>query len=217
MSQKIKNIIMITAGGIGQRFGDSTPKQYLNLCGKPVIEYVIDECKKSKLADNIVVVANPNYHNYLKTRFGVDVCSGGESLNITKRNGFDYIKQNSSCEKLVVVEAVRPTITSDVLDLTFSLLDEYDAVACARKITDSLGHYGEWVVNREDYYTLNPPEGFRFNLIDEYFKADSVYTESIQQLPENSKIFLNFDAPYFEKLTYPEDMIKLEALLRFKK
>jgi hypothetical protein len=38
-------------------------------------------------------------------------------------------------------------------------------------------------------------------------------TESIQQLPPTSKVYLDFDAPYFEKLTYPEDFARLRMLL----
>lgn len=216
MNKNDKSIIMITAGGVGQRFGASVPKQYLLLNGKPVISYVIEACKKSKLADAILVVADPLYHEELQNTYGVDVACNGPELNITKRNGFDYIKEHSSCEKLIVVEAVRPTLEPEILDKTFELLDEYDAVACARKITDSLGHYGEWVVNRADYYTLNPPEGFRFSLIDRYFDPSSLYTESIQQLPETTRVYLNFDVPYFDKITYPEDLVRAEAMMRWR-
>ncbi|MBR0081786.1 MAG: 2-C-methyl-D-erythritol 4-phosphate cytidylyltransferase [Clostridia bacterium] len=216
MKKTDKNIIMITAGGFGQRFGTDVPKQYIQLNGRPVISYVIEACKKSKAADAILVVADPAYHAALQETYGVDTAVSGPELNITKRNGFDYIREHSSCEKLVVAEAVRPTLEPDVLDETFRLLDEYDAVACARKITDSLGHYGEWVVNRANYYTLNPPEGFRFALLDKYFRPDSVYTESIQQLPDTSRVYLNFDVPYFDKITYPEDLVKAEAIMQWK-
>lgn len=216
MKKTDQNIIMITAGGIGQRFGANIPKQYLPLNGKPVISYVIEACKKSKKADAILVVADPAYHQELAAEYGVDVAENGPELNITKRNGFDYIREHSSCKKLIVVESVRPTLMPEVLDKTFDLLDEYDAVACARKITDSLGHYGEWVVDRSEYYTLNPPEGFRFPLLDKYFRSDSTFTESIQQLPETSSVYLNFDVPYFDKITYPEDLAKAEAMMRWK-
>lgn len=216
MKSSDKNIIMITAGGTGQRFGTDIPKQYLMLNGKPVIEYVNDACKRSKYADAILVVAHQSYHQELEQKYGINVTKNGSELNITKRNGFDYIYANSSCEKIVVVEAARPTLTPDVLDKTFELLDEYQAVACARPITDSLGHYGEWVVNRADYYTLNPPEGFQFTLIDQYFDPKSTYTESIQQLPNDTKVFLNFDVPYFDKITYPEDLVKAEAIMQWK-
>ena len=208
-----KNIIMITAGGVGQRFGSDTPKQYISLNGKPVIEYVIEASKKCRLADSILVVADPAYHDMIKLRYGVDVVKSGETLNVSKRNGFDYIKTNSSCKKLVVVEAVRPTVTTAVIEKTFELLDDNDAVACARKVTDSLGRYGEWVVDREEYYTLNPPEGFNFELLEKNFKAESKLTESIQQMPQSTKVYLNFDVPYFDKITYPEDVERLKIMI----
>ena len=212
-----KNIIMITAGGIGERFEDSIPKQYVDLNGRPVISYVIEACKKSRLADSILIAADRQYHEKIVSTYGVDVTDSGPTLNITKRNGLNYLRQHSSCEKLVVVEAVRPTLTSHIIDRIFMLLDKYEAVACARKITDSLGHYGEWIVNREEYYTLYPPEGFRFPLIERYFKSDSEYTESIQQLPESTNVYLDFDVPYFDKITYPEDMDRMKSLINIEK
>lgn len=209
-----KNIIMITAGGVGARFGSSVPKQYVEVNGRQVISYVIDACKRSQEADAILVVAHPSYHEELQAAYGIDIAGSGEELNVTKRNGLDYIREHSACEKLVVVDAVRPTVTPEVLDSFFRRLDDYDAVACARKITDSLGRYGEWVVNREEYYTLSAPEGFRFSLIDKHFRAQSPLTESIQQLPPTSKVYLDFSVPYFDKLTYPEDLARLAQFLR---
>ena len=208
-----ENIVLITAGGIGQRFGNEMPKQFFEINGKPVIGYVIDACKKSKLIDDIVVAADPRYHDNIVKQYDVKVAESGSTLNESKRNGFDYIKANFNCKKLIVADAVRPALQSKTIDEIFILLEKYDAVACAKKITDSLGRYGEWIVNREEYYTLYAPEGFDFELLDKNFSASSPYTESIQQLPEESNVFLFFDAPYFDKLTYPEDVRKLAMIL----
>lgn len=216
MKKTDKNVLMITAGGVGERFGANTPKQYCLLDGKPVIEYVIEACKNSRKADAILVVADLAYHDMLQEKYGVDVAASGPLLNQTKRNGFDYIRNHSSCEKLIVAEAVRPFITGDILDRVFDSLDGFDAVACARKITDSIGCYHTWILDREQYYTLNPPEGFFFPLLDRCFHADSELTESIQQLPETSRIKLLFDVPYFDKITYPEDLPRAEAFLKYK-
>ena len=209
-----KNIVMITAGGVGARFGASMPKQYVEIDGRPVIDYVIEACRQSQLADAILVVAHPNYHDELRQRYGVDVAPSGPELNVTKRNGIDYLLAHSDCRKLVVADAVRPTIESATIDGFFRRLDDYDATACARKITDSLGCYRQWVVNREDYYTLAAPEGFRFPLLERHFKADSPLTETIQQLPPSARVYLDFDVPYYDKLTYPDDMLRLQTVLR---
>ena len=213
MKRSNRNIIMITAGGVGQRFGVDTPKQYLPLLGKPVIQYVIEACRASRKADAILVMAAEEYHEMLRETYGVDVCTAGETLNQTKRMGIDYIREHGGCEKLVVADAVRPMITAEVLDRLFAVLDKYDAVGCARKITDSLGSLDCWLVDRERFYTISAPEGFRFSLLDRCFRADSILTESIQQLPEDSKVKLLFDVPYFDKITYPEDLVRMEALL----
>lgn len=213
MKKTDKNILMITAGGVGQRFGADTPKQYCLLNGRPVIEYVIEAARSSRRADAILVVADPAYHAMLRETYGVDVTASGQTLNETKRLGFDYIREHSACEKLVVADAVRPAVTGEVLARLFDLLDDYDAGACAQKITDSLGCFHTWRIKREDYYTVNAPESFRFPLLDRCFRADSPLTESIQQLPETSRVKLLFDVPYFDKITYPEDLERMEALL----
>jgi len=214
MKQTDRNVIMITAGGVGARFGSSVPKQYVEMNGRKVIAYVIDACRKAQMADALLVVAHPSYHEELTREFGVEVAASGPELNVTKRNGLDYIREHApQCEKVIVADAVRPAVESSVLDRFFRLLDDYDAVACAHKITDSLGRHGQWIVNREEYYTLSAPEAFRFPLLDRCFRADSRLTESIQQLPETSRVYLDFDVPYYDKLTYPEDLAKIQSIM----
>ena len=57
----MRNIAVVLAGGFGQRLGDATPKQFLKLAGKKVIEHTIDVFQNHPLIDEIVVVSNPNY------------------------------------------------------------------------------------------------------------------------------------------------------------
>ena len=77
MEKNDKNIIMITCGGTGQRFGTDLPKQYQILNGKPVVAYVIEACKRSRRADAVLAVAAPAYHDLL-CQYGVDVTGGGK-------------------------------------------------------------------------------------------------------------------------------------------
>ena len=50
------NIIIIMSGGVGNRFGANIPKQYCKLNGRPVIDYVIDAAKGSKVADKVIAM-----------------------------------------------------------------------------------------------------------------------------------------------------------------
>ena len=44
--EQIMNIAVILAGGVGSRFGDNVPKQFVEVLGKPVIAYTIEQFEK---------------------------------------------------------------------------------------------------------------------------------------------------------------------------
>ena len=56
-----RNIAIILAGGIGSRLGLSTPKQFLKVAGKMVVEHTIDVFESNPHIDEIAVVSNPYY------------------------------------------------------------------------------------------------------------------------------------------------------------
>lgn len=85
------NIVMIMAVGVGKRFGDNLPKQYLKINDKPVIDYVTEAVNRLKLTDKIVVVMNKEYieySNYLKNGNYDIVFNGNERYGC-----FDYINE----------------------------------------------------------------------------------------------------------------------------
>ena len=55
------NIAIILAGGSGTRLGNDTPKQFLKVAGKQVIEHTIDVFDKCALIDEICIVSKPDY------------------------------------------------------------------------------------------------------------------------------------------------------------
>ena len=62
-----KNVAVILAGGIGERFGLDIPKQFSKVAGKPVIAHTIDVFEKHSGIDEIAVVIHPSYVNYMET------------------------------------------------------------------------------------------------------------------------------------------------------
>ena len=214
------NIAAILASGVGDRFGSSVPKQFHTVCGKMVIEYVIDALNASGVVDKIVIATNTRENAKYFTEIAksdiIDIIDGGSTRNKTLKCVIDYISASYDCSKLIVCDAVRPLITGELIEKYFAELDSSDAVVTAQKITDSLGCYNCRQINREDYYLMQSPEGFDFNLLAKSFDENSQLTEVTQQLPEESRIKLSFDFTNNFKLTYPEDMAYLEVLLKAK-
>lgn len=62
----MKNIAIILAGGIGSRMCSTMPKQFLMLNDKPVIIHTLYNFEKNRNIDNILVVCEKNWIDYLK-------------------------------------------------------------------------------------------------------------------------------------------------------
>jgi 2-C-methyl-D-erythritol 4-phosphate cytidylyltransferase/2-C-methyl-D-erythritol 2,4-cyclodiphosphate synthase len=207
------NIALIVSGGIGRRFDAPLPKQYQLIGGRRVIDFVIDSANKSKLTDTAVVAAHKEYEGMIRTEYNAEWAEAGLERNQTIRNGLEYIKKNYSCRNIIILDAVRPFVKSGIIDHYFNLLEKYQAVATARKITDSLGCYDLHQVDRERYYLLSSPEAFNFDLLYTHMDGSSKTTELIQHLPETTNVFLYFE--YFNnmKITYKEDLRLAEMIL----
>ena len=87
---------MVMSGGIGKRFGTAIPKQYNMIKGKPVIDYVIDACRRSSLTDAVVVVCDPQCVSFSKEleNGNLDIVHNGPERCWSIYNGLNYIKDN---------------------------------------------------------------------------------------------------------------------------
>lgn len=60
------NVAVILAGGFGNRLGDSLPKQFFKVAGKAIIEHTIDVFERNNNIDEICIVINGLYVNYVE-------------------------------------------------------------------------------------------------------------------------------------------------------
>ena len=61
------NIAVIFAGGVGQRMGKTDkPKQFIEICGKPIIIHTLENFEKNENIDAIVAVSKKEWIDYLK-------------------------------------------------------------------------------------------------------------------------------------------------------
>ena len=209
------NAALIHSGGVGARFGANVPKQYVRIRRKMVIEYVIEAAMQAESIDVVMVAGAdcPQLRALQKTH-GFRTAKGGSVRNATLLHGLTALRA-LGCERVVVLDAVRPLVTGALLDAYIRLLTEgWDAVSTVQPITDSLGCLDCHEVDRTRYYLMQSPEGYDLPKLLEYFDPNSPLTEVAHQLPADSRIYLYRDFPENPKLTYPWEKMSIAQALK---
>lgn len=213
----MKSIGIILAGGIGSRFGSNMPKQYCLINGKEMISYSIDAFRNAQNIDDFIVVLDKEQFEKddVAKRYNVKTVLGGNSRNTSLKNALDYIySEFPNCEKIIENNAACPMITSEIIDKYITLLNDYDYVETAFKITDALSAYDKRACDREDFYLIQAPDAYRFKLLYNYFDANSTLCHPAHQLPKSSKGYQYFDYGANHKVTYPYDIEIVEILMK---
>ncbi|MBQ7106514.1 MAG: 2-C-methyl-D-erythritol 4-phosphate cytidylyltransferase [Clostridia bacterium] len=212
-----RSIGIILAGGIGSRFGADCPKQYCKIFDKEMIWYTIDAFNRSKNLDDFIVVldANEMKNGRIAETYGVKTVQGGSTRNESLQNALDYIAEHfPDCEKFIENNAACPMITPELIDEFLDLLDDYDFVNTAYKITDALGAYEGRIANREDFYLIQAPDAYRFPLLYKYFDKNSELCHPAHQLPLEAREYRYFGYEDNYKVTYPNDIKIVEYLMK---
>lgn len=212
----MSSIGIILAGGIGSRFGADKPKQYCKIFDKEMIWYSIDAFRHAKSIDDFIVVVDVNemQSGRLAQEYGVTLVQGGNTRNESFKNALDYINKTfPDCEKIIENNAACPMITPELIDEFMDLLDEYDYVNTAYKITDALGSYKDRIANREDFYLIQAPDAYRFPLLYKHFDKDSELCHPAHQLPLTATEYRYFDYTDNYKVTYPDDIKIVEMMM----
>ncbi|MDO4982689.1 MAG: 2-C-methyl-D-erythritol 4-phosphate cytidylyltransferase [Eubacteriales bacterium] len=211
---EIESIGIILAGGIGSRFRADIPKQYCTINGKEMIEYSISAFRRSSV-EELVVVADESFEKYVQNKYSVKTVIGGKTRNQSLKNCLDYIKNEfGNCKKIVINNAACPMITCEVIDELISTLDFYDYAQCTYKITDGLCSFSKGPVNRDDFFTVQTPEAFRFDLLYENFSPNNTNCVTSSQLPLEARGLNFFEFLPNVKITYPEDIEIVELLMK---
>ena len=87
-------IAVIIAGGSGQRMGQDIPKQFINVCDKPVLIYTLEGFQRHPMIDAIEVVCIDGWEHVVSAyakQFRIDklkwIIKGGNTCQESIRNG----------------------------------------------------------------------------------------------------------------------------------
>ncbi len=226
-----KTLGVVLAGGKGNRFTSETPKQFLELAGKPVFLHAVLAFEQSDRIDGIAVVVPAGKEDEIAAtlaRFGVTktvavVCGGAERQDSVK--AALTVATSGSYDTILLHDAARPLLSDDVIARLCDALQTYRAATAALPVTDTIavtenGETMAAVPDRKTLWQVQTPQGFDlYTLAEAYAHLDPAVLAACTDdcgvirafLPTEPVALVEGDRRLL-KLTYPEDFAVLTAL-----
>lgn len=171
---------VILGGGRGARFGGNRPKQFADVADKPVIAHTIAVFEKMPEIEAIVIVVPADWVDFTRTRLvpaGTvrhwDIVPGGASRQMSSMAGLNHVARIRGIKKVVIHDAARPLVSSELIRKTIKAVDETRSAVAAMPVSDTLMDTDEHgllssVVDRRGLFALQTPQAF---MLDQVLKA----------------------------------------------
>jgi 2-C-methyl-D-erythritol 4-phosphate cytidylyltransferase len=217
---------IIVAGGKGLRMNQPLPKQFTNLCGKPLLMHTMQAFAKINGLEIILVL--PENHIPFWKQLCIDnnfltphkLVAGGPTRADSVINGLNYIETNNAL--VAIHDGVRPLITTQIIENAFNEAQEKGNAIAAVKLKDSIRQVtgqGNKHVNRDEFYLIQTPQTFWVNEIKHAYATQNPagFTDDAGIFEATGKHIHLIEGSYSNiKITTPEDLIIAEALLQSK-
>lgn len=227
------NIGVILAAGSGSRTGLSTPKQFLPLGGKTVLEHSVQTFNDHPGIDEVVIVTATEFIERVRaivkdnrwTKVSA-VLPGGKERFDSSLAAVRHFADNPDTVMLFH-DAARPLVSERIISDAIRAMERYDAVDVAIPAVDTIvqcnreGTHMESIQDRNLLWRMQTPQGFRQKTIQEAYRIalqDPQFTATddcgtvLRYLPD-VKVGIVRGSERNIKLTYADDLSLLEFLL----
>ncbi|MDH3492749.1 MAG: 2-C-methyl-D-erythritol 4-phosphate cytidylyltransferase [Acidobacteriota bacterium] len=217
------NAAIIVAAGDGKRFGGTTPKQFLTLRGKTLLEIAVSRFEECADILEVVVVVPADFvdrsmeiiRKFPKT---AAVVAGGTTRSGSVLNGLNAA---AGAGIIAVHDGARPLVTVEEISRTVRAADEFGAACLAVPVTDTIKKTdGQEIITTVDRSTLRravTPQCFRREILERAFAE----AESMESATDECTLVERLGIPVRLvegsarniKITMPDDLVLAEALL----
>lgn len=170
-------VAIIPAAGIGARMGFEKAKQFMDLCGKPILAVTLSHFQKCNLVDKIVLVVSQDDVDYCKREI-VDryklskvfkVIVGGKRRQDSVRNGVEAVAD--SCRWVLIHDGVRPLVTNGLIERVIKVAKDFRAVITGLPVKETVKEIdGQGSVlrsvDRSQLWLIQTPQIFRWEDIN---------------------------------------------------
>lgn len=174
-------IAVIVAGGVGNRMGQSIPKQFINVYDKPILLYTLEGFEKHPMVDAIEVVciegwedtvwSYAQHYNISKLKW---IVTGGARVQESIRNGVFALEDKCSEDDIIIIhDGIRPLVDAEVLTDVIRKAQQYGNAVTSMPYNEQI-----FIVNEDDMLTtskfipretirrVSTPQAYQFGLID---------------------------------------------------
>ena len=218
----MKKHIIIVAGGKGLRMGGDIPKQFLPVCGKPVLMRTLEAFRTYDPSMHIILVLPVSQQTYWKElcrtyRFELphDIADGGETRFHSVMNGLALVEGDGL---VGVHDGVRPFVSQEVIARCYEEASRQKAVIPVVGVVETVRHLtdeGSETVPRDQYRLVQTPQVFDAALLRRAYQQEytALFTDDasvVEALGE--KVHLVEGNRENIKLTTPFDLKLAETL-----
>lgn len=220
-----KIAVIIVAGGSGSRMGGELPKQFLPLCGKPILIHTLERFAQSLPEADIVIALPVEQQEYweqlLKTHainYPHRVCDGGESRFHSVKNALDTIKE---CDLVSIHDGVRPLVSDALIKHTIAVAKKQQSAIPVTEAIDSFRivdtNNNSKPFDRTKLRAVQTPQVFDFDLLTKAYNTpynkDFTDDASVVEYAYGKQVTLCEGERANIKITTPEDILVAEALM----
>lgn len=181
-------VAVILAGGTGRRVGSATPKQLLEVGGRPIMSYSIEAFDSCAGIDEIVLVMAAG-HLAEAQRLGATcgklsaVIEGGAARTDSTVAALTRLSDRPDDTLVLFHDAARPFIDHETIGRCLDALISYEAVAVGIPASDTIVSVADGMIAqmppRESLRRFQTPQGFRLGTIRKAYElalADPAFT-----------------------------------------
>ena len=174
--------VIILAGGIGSRVGADRPKQFVEVLGKPIVAYTIEQFEKREDIISVEIVCHPEWKKYMvalveqyhfsKVKWIVD---GGIDFQHSCMNGINNLEGELKDTDYVLIQyAAAPFTSNEIIDDVIRVMKQKNAAIsatpCFQLMGTNEGEKSESWVDRDKFIQVASPYGFQYGYIKSVYK-----------------------------------------------
>lgn len=218
---------VIVAAGSGKRMGADRPKQFLELCGKTIIERTAAVFSGCDIIDEMIIVSSKEGLEECRRLLAgyegkkIKYVLGGKERYESVYNGIKAV--DDRCTIVVIHDGVRPFVTEKIIRQSAEDAIKYGACAVGVRAKDTVKICGRdgFVIStpdRESLCNIQTPQTFRRDIIERAYKTAferGVFGTDDASLAENIGIPVKITMGSYDniKITTPDDLAVGEKIL----